>query len=178
MSPKEPLPIFRPSRYLFPTLSSMVASCHCCQQKHTWWTPHHSKCLCCSFPQLNCNTKDQLHNLICLIFQWGWVKVYSELRQLLVRYVNHRRAGLSVRPVWERCLSRTSWLATAVWLPLIHDEDWEGKKGDGQTEINKIREGKGAKCKQTQAQTVRACRSSHQIMDYDYDERIKALGEI
>lgn len=33
MSPKEPLPIFRPSRYLFPTLSSMVASCHYHQQK-------------------------------------------------------------------------------------------------------------------------------------------------
>lgn len=168
MSPNEPLPIFRPSRYLFPTLSSMVASCHCCQQKHTWWTPHHTKCLCCSFPQLNCNTKDQFHNLICFIFQWGWVKVYSELRQLLVRYVNHRRAELSMRPC-----ENVAWAGLADWQQLSGFHWYMTRTGrardDDQTEINKSREGKGAKCKQTQAQTVRACRLSHQIMDYDYD---------
>lgn len=50
MSPKEPLPIFRPSRYLFPTLSSMVVSCLCHAQKYRWlW--HMTPCqLICSAP--------------------------------------------------------------------------------------------------------------------------------
>lgn len=85
MSPNEPLPIFRPSRYLFPTLSSMVAGRHCLPEKQTW--------------SMTTHTNPYLHGLkmwsALLFCEAEWRRLRREPSQLLVCYVSHRRAELA-----------------------------------------------------------------------------------